>query len=137
MIDWQLSKPRIHSPSSLKVMSDCSVSGSSNITPSPTDGLRYMSVGNLRHAAPQARSMNGRSSELAAEESRARFEREFIELAEVGSGEFGKVIKAQRKTGNDSEVFAIKKSKRFEGVKHRWVHVRKGNIPLLINIIDR
>ena len=133
MIDWQLSKPRIHSPSSLKVMSDCSVSGSSNITPSPTDGLRYMSVGNLRHAAPQARSMNGRSSELAAEESRARFEREFIELAEVGSGEFGKVIKAQRKTGNDSEVFAIKKSKRFEGVKHRWVHVRKGNIPLLID----
>jgi len=81
--------------------------------------------------------MNGRSSKFTAEESRARFEREFIELAEVGSGEFGKVIKAQRKTGNNSEVFAIKKSKRFEGVKHRWVHARKGDIPLLINIIDR
>lgn len=80
--------------------------------------------------------MNGRSSEFAAEESRARFEREFIEIAEVGSGEFGKVIKAQRKTGNDSEVFAIKKSKRFEGVKHRWVLIHKGNIPLVINIID-
>jgi len=80
--------------------------------------------------------MNGRLSEFTAEENRARFEREFIELAEVGSGEFGKVIKAQRQTGNDSEVFAIKKSKRFEGVKHRWVHVHKGNIPLLISIID-
>lgn len=140
MIEWQLSKPRIHPPSLLKVMPDRSVSGSSKssaIMPSPTDGSRYMSVANLRHAVPGARSMNGRSSEFTAEESRARFEREFIELAEVGSGEFGKVIKAQRKTGNNSEVFAIKKSKRFEGVKHRWVHVRKGDIPLLINIIDR
>jgi len=77
--------------------------------------------------------MTGHSSGFTAEESRVRFEREFIELAEVGSGEFGKVIKARRKVGNDSEVFAIKKSKRFEGAKHRWVLVHEGS---MINIIN-
>lgn len=68
---------------------------------------------------PRARSATRRSSEFTAEEQCGRFEQEFVELAEVGSGEFGKVIKVRRKAGNDSEVFAIKKSKRFEGTKHR------------------
>ncbi|KAE9411300.1 kinase-like protein [Gymnopus androsaceus JB14] len=48
-----------------------------------------------------------------------RFEEQFIEVAEVGSGEFGKVLKVRSKVGNSDECFAIKKSKRFEGVKHR------------------
>jgi len=37
---------------------------------------------------------------------------------EIGSGEFGKVLKVKRR-GKDNEVFAVKKSKRFEGLKHR------------------
>jgi mitosis inhibitor protein kinase SWE1 len=44
-----------------------------------------------------------------------------VEVGEVGSGEFGKVIKVRRKDGDNSEVYAIKKSKRFEGVRHRSV----------------
>jgi mitosis inhibitor protein kinase SWE1 len=46
-----------------------------------------------------------------------RFEREFVEIDEVGSGEFGRVIKVRRK--GHAEIFAVKKSKMFEGVKHR------------------
>jgi mitosis inhibitor protein kinase SWE1 len=38
----------------------------------------------------------------------------------VGSGQFGSVIKVRHKGGRlDGEVFAVKKSKRFEGVRHR------------------
>ena len=47
-----------------------------------------------------------------------RFEKEFEEVDEIGSGEFGKVLKVKRR-GKDNEVFAVKKSKRFEGLKHR------------------
>jgi mitosis inhibitor protein kinase SWE1 len=50
-----------------------------------------------------------------------RFERDFVEDDEVGSGEFGKVMKVRYKSGREGEVFAVKKSKRFEGVRHRWV----------------
>ncbi|KAJ3566472.1 hypothetical protein NP233_g6981 [Leucocoprinus birnbaumii] len=126
--DWQLPKPRIpvmFSPapqSSLKLAPDRSASGSSNsstVTISPTDRSRYLTISGSRRAVPRARSATRRSSEFTAEEQCGRFEREFVELAEVGSGEFGKVIKVRRKTGGDSEVFAIKKSKRFEGLKHR------------------
>ena len=38
---------------------------------------------------------------------------------EVGSGEFGKVIKVRKRGGNEKEVYAVKQSKPFEGVKHR------------------
>jgi mitosis inhibitor protein kinase SWE1 len=48
-----------------------------------------------------------------------RFERDFETLDEVGSGEFGSVIKVRCKTTDDTQVYAIKKSKRFEGAKHR------------------
>ncbi|KAF8210427.1 kinase-like domain-containing protein [Mycena galopus ATCC 62051] len=45
------------------------------------------------------------------------FERVFDEEGELGSGEFGKVIKVKSRTRH--EYFAVKKSKRFEGVRHR------------------
>ncbi|KAA1471705.1 hypothetical protein DENSPDRAFT_880701 [Dentipellis sp. KUC8613] len=49
-----------------------------------------------------------------------KFEREFVEIAEIGSGEFGKVMKVRRKDAEATgEVWAVKKSKRFEGVRHR------------------
>lgn len=48
-----------------------------------------------------------------------RFERDFETVDEVGSGEFGSVIKVRSKNGGDSRLYAIKRSKRFEGVKHR------------------
>jgi len=49
-------------------------------------------------------------------EDPGRFERDFEEIDELGSGEFGKVIKVRSQTG---QFYAVKKSKRFEGVRHR------------------
>jgi len=53
-----------------------------------------------------------------------RFEREFVEIGELGSGEFGKVMKVRRQggvwiSGTGGEITAVKKSKRFEGIRHR------------------
>lgn len=66
------------------------------------------------------------------EEGMGRFEREFDEIGEIGSGEFGKVMKVKRKRAMSpsvwrvaseeeagEEVWAVKKSKRFEGARHR------------------
>lgn len=70
-----------------------------------------------------------RSAEFTAGQS-GRFERDFVELAEVGSGEFGKVIKVRCKgDDDDSEIFAVKKSKQFEGLKHRQVITFNSPIP--------
>ncbi|KAF8967937.1 hypothetical protein BDZ97DRAFT_1802034 [Flammula alnicola] len=131
-IDWQLPKPRIPlrlSPSSdaLNQTSSRSTSGSSNSSVttlnSPTDFRRSSLVdtaGGTRHLGPRPTIVGRRLSDSFAEEEQpGRFERDFEEIEEIGSGEFGKVIKVQSKTGDDVEVYAIKKSKRFEGAKHR------------------
>jgi len=54
----------------------------------------------------------------------SKFEREFVEIGELGSGEFGKVMKVRRQksvsiSGTSGDITAVKKSKRFEGVRHR------------------
>lgn len=72
-----------------------------------------------RHLGPRATLVARRLSDSFAEEQPGRFERDFVEIEEVGSGEFGKVIKVQQKGGDEVELYAIKKSKRFEGTKHR------------------
>lgn len=54
------------------------------------------------------------------EEMRGRLETDFVEDDEVGSGEFGKVLKVRYQDGRPG-VFAVKKSKPFEGVRHRFV----------------
>ncbi|KIP01906.1 hypothetical protein PHLGIDRAFT_112643, partial [Phlebiopsis gigantea 11061_1 CR5-6] len=63
-------------------------------------------------------AIRGRLSIPSGEERPGRFDRDFVEIDELGRGEFGRVMKARYK--QDTEVmFAVKKSKRFEGVKHR------------------
>ena len=69
---------------------------------------------------------------VSGDEHPGRFERDFNILDEdLGSGEFGRVLKVRQKTDNDDDpgsmvaeddnVYAIKKSKPIEGVKHRYV----------------
>ncbi|OAX44090.1 hypothetical protein K503DRAFT_861674 [Rhizopogon vinicolor AM-OR11-026] len=50
-----------------------------------------------------------------------RFEKEFVEVEQVGSGEFGKVMKVRAKLGRGLQdtVWAVKRSKPFEGPRHR------------------
>ena len=72
-----------------------------------------------RYLGPRLTLVTRRLSDSFAEEQPGRFGRDFVEIEEVGSGEFGKVIKVQRKGGDDIELYAIKKSKQFEGTKHR------------------
>lgn len=67
-------------------------------------------------------ALRGRLPVPSSEERPGRFEEEFVEVDELGQGEFGRVMKARYKTGSQ-EVFAVKKCKRFEGVKHRLVFV--------------
>lgn len=61
-----------------------------------------------------------RLASMTAEDHRAGwFEREFVEVADLGSGEFGRAIKVHRKDGPEDEVFAVKKSRPFEGSRQR------------------
>ncbi|KAI9453165.1 hypothetical protein BJY52DRAFT_1225770 [Lactarius psammicola] len=75
-------------------------------------------------------SIGGLGSTLETYAQPGRFEREFVEIGEVGSGEFGKVMKVRRQsdlsisgtgtgTGLGGHISAVKKSKRFEGMRHR------------------
>ena len=67
---------------------------------------------------------------MSGDECPGKFERDFDVLDEdLGSGEFGRVLKVRRKTDGDLNtvnmeddgLYAIKKSKLIEGVKHRYV----------------
>ncbi|KAI0356125.1 hypothetical protein OH77DRAFT_1401291 [Trametes cingulata] len=73
-----------------------------------------------RQSHPQSAMRPGRLPAPSEEEQSGRFVREFVEIDEVGSGEFGRVLKVRYKDASRGDtVFAVKKSKRFEGVKHR------------------
>ncbi|TFK54108.1 hypothetical protein OE88DRAFT_1805907 [Heliocybe sulcata] len=48
-----------------------------------------------------------------------RFVREFLELEEIGRGEFGRVVKVRARRGTSQSAYAVKISKRLEGVKQR------------------
>ncbi|EPQ57327.1 kinase-like protein [Gloeophyllum trabeum ATCC 11539] len=48
-----------------------------------------------------------------------RYERDFVEIEEIGRGEFGRVVKVKPRQASTKEVYAIKISKRFEGARRR------------------
>lgn len=95
-------------------------------TTSPKKNSLLASSSTLHHHHQQSSSrthfgfLRTRRSMAFGEEQTGRFERDFIEIDELGRGEFGRVMKARYKQGS-KEVFAVKKAKRFEGVKHRYV----------------
>ena len=96
-------------------------------TPGPTLFAALNGQRPHTHAHPARQShvqpavLAGRpTSKTTDEEETGRFSRDFVEIDELGSGEFGRVMKVRYKDparGND--VFAVKKSKLFEGIKHR------------------
>ncbi|KAJ6594050.1 kinase-like domain-containing protein [Mycena capillaripes] len=89
-----------------------SSSASTTMSVSPT-GARYVPT-----VASAARPGTVRRLSDKSVERPGYFERAFEEIDELGSGEFGKVIKVRSRTRNNAE-YAVKKSKRFEGVRHR------------------
>ncbi|THH02616.1 hypothetical protein EW026_g331 [Hermanssonia centrifuga] len=64
-------------------------------------------------------ALRGRPSLPNSEERPGRFEQDFVELDELGRGEFGRVMKVRYNEEGSEETFAVKKSKPFEGVRHR------------------
>jgi mitosis inhibitor protein kinase SWE1 len=85
---------------------------------SPQKPIAHASVPRPRSTIFAGSAIRGRLSIPSGEERPGKFDREFVEIDELGRGEFGRVIKARYKESNDV-IFAVKKSKRFEGVKHR------------------
>ncbi|KAJ4483261.1 hypothetical protein J3R30DRAFT_3284361 [Lentinula aciculospora] len=97
-----------------------SASSSSNgSVTSPSVSRKLPIAEGQKYRAPRFSGRTRRLSQPTHQERPGRFEEQFVEIAEVGSGEFGKVLKVRVKDGSSDECFAIKKSKRFEGAKHR------------------
>ncbi|CAK5281595.1 unnamed protein product [Mycena citricolor] len=113
--DWHLPKPHLFSPSTnaLSLSPGRSVSSSSSSTLGSPTGARQQSRKKRTTLTP----LPGRRLSDQSFERVGYFEREFEELDELGSGEFGKVIKVRSRTR--CAEYAVKKSKRFEGVRHR------------------
>ncbi|KAK7053428.1 mitosis inhibitor protein kinase swe1 [Paramarasmius palmivorus] len=114
-VQYSPSKNRLKlSPASAR-----SASGSSNSSVttlnSPTTALRTLPISGSRPYLSGV-SRLAPSPKLARQ---SRYERDFVEVAEVGSGEFGKVIKVKMRNSDSAECYAIKKSKQFEGTRHR------------------
>ncbi|KAJ7497443.1 hypothetical protein FB451DRAFT_1120964 [Mycena latifolia] len=122
--DWHLPKPHLplqfspsNNASNLSPGRSASSSSSASTLGSPT-GARY--VPDARHKPPTPRPVSVRRLSDQSVERAGYFERAFEEIDELGSGEFGKVIKVRsRARESDSAFYAVKKSKRFEGVRHR------------------
>ncbi|KAJ7496138.1 hypothetical protein B0H11DRAFT_2001986 [Mycena galericulata] len=121
--DWHLPKahlPLQFSPSNNALnlspgRSASSSSSSASTIGSPT-GARY--VPTHQHPPTPKPSVVRRLSDQAVERP-GHFKRAFEEVDELGSGEFGKVIKVRSRDGARPTEYAVKKSKRFEGVRHR------------------
>ncbi|KAI0260808.1 hypothetical protein BC834DRAFT_898433 [Gloeopeniophorella convolvens] len=128
---WQLPPPRIPprlsplkssipshlAPSRTASSSSDASSSTATTTTLASPSRRGPACGSpARHPTPSATCEGGGLS--GAHARPGRFEREFVEIGEVGSGEFGKVMKVRRQ-GGTGDISAVKKSKQFEGVRHR------------------
>ena len=83
---------------------------SSKFSTQPTNRARYH--GDVRDVFQQQEAVR-------SHDQRGRFERDFVEVDVIGAGEFGSVIKVRYKDDHEDKVLAVKKSRRFEGNRHR------------------
>ena len=85
---------------------------------------------------------------MSGDECLGRFEWDFDVLDEdLGSGEFGRVLKVQRKADDDDNfgsmdakpdnVYAIKKSKPIEGIEHRSEGDRRNKLRIQGRLLGR
>lgn len=137
--EWRLTPPRVPAlqlfaskPGQLS--NDQSyISSSSNSTITSPTSPRPFKSGRRPHGSSPLKQRGGiRYAQPVAsgDECPGKFERDFDVLDEdLGSGEFGHVLKVRRKTSDDDDygpgsakdddLYAVKKSKPIEGVKHR------------------
>lgn len=92
----------------------------SNSSGSSTGTLNSPSIASSRRPLPAPHTYQ-QSETYTEDQPTSRFERDFVVDSEIGSGEFGKVIKVRCKDGKDSDIYAVKQSKRVEGPRHRYV----------------
>ncbi|KAG6812020.1 hypothetical protein H0H92_004682 [Tricholoma furcatifolium] len=115
-------KPRLSSQLSPSQRNAFNLRTASNSSSSSTATLNSPSLATSRRLqttnVPRPAATR-RLSEPFSDEQPGRFARDFVEEDEIGSGEFGKVIKVRSNGGNGGEFYAVKKSKRFEGPRHR------------------
>lgn len=142
--DFKLPPPRIPAQFSplnknLRLSSDQrSISSSSTSTTastvnSPTSPRFYGSAASVkRRNGPSPFKPRFSNVVASSDERPGKFERDFTVVDDdLGSGDFGTVLKVRRivdddeefisMTSKDENVFAVKKSKPMEGVKHRYV----------------
>lgn len=75
----------------------------------PGPASQWLPVPSLQHVRPAVNDRLG------------RFNKEFVEIDQIGSGEFGKVLKVRSKNGPSADnLWAVKRSKPFEGPRHRY-----------------
>lgn len=138
--EWHLPPPRIPIQLSAskpgRLSSDQrSTSSSSNSTITSPTSPRFLKSGR-RPPGPsplkQRACIRYAQPVVSGDECPGKFERDFDVLDEdLGSGEFGRVLKVRRKVDDhdhsgttdteDDYLYAVKKSKPIEGVKHRYV----------------
>jgi mitosis inhibitor protein kinase SWE1 len=132
---WQLPPPRIPprlSPIKPSLPSHFTLNRTASNSSDASTATMLASPTKRRHSQLQPRgndmrekrsSLSDLGPTLETYAQPGRFEREFIEIGELGSGEFGKAMKVRRHdtstSGTSGDITAVKKSKRFEGVRHR------------------
>ncbi|KIJ67624.1 hypothetical protein HYDPIDRAFT_174044 [Hydnomerulius pinastri MD-312] len=84
---------------------------------SPTLARRQLPASTSRK--PAVSPLVQQHAEPAPSDKSGRFESDFVEIDQIGSGEFGRVLKVRAKNGREDQVWAVKRSKPFEGPRHR------------------
>lgn len=125
--------PTLHSASSSESLSAYSSEDNTPTRYKPK-GKQYFSsrdyilipAAGLPHVAPRSRAVKRPSHRLqivhglvSNEDEEGRFENQFQVLGELGRGQFGDVLRVKDRL-RDLE-YAVKKSQRYEGVRHRYV----------------
>jgi len=94
-----------------------SLSPASSLEDTPTHGRANAKKSLQLHLPSRASYRFAQQEEISDINRPGRFEEQFALIDELGNGQFGVVLHVKDK-GTEVE-YAIKKSRRFEGVKHR------------------